>query len=411
MVKNYFISGNLFIPAIIAALIFNDLHFIPGHREAEIIILFMIVAKFVIGHRVAFAIPRSLHEYVFLIFILYMSINVLMSNIVNNVSLHWLLYFLMFLPLIAESKNTLYWSLHRRKKIINLVVNFLLVSIMFGFVSRFIDFSSSPITITMLLVPISAFLPFAIFNVKYGSQKQRTMAYVVLISCLFQIMLESSRGALVIYLVSVLIGFWAIGLSKKSIKDFLLLSPLIVIALTGLALNIDIVTIFSDTLLIFGGTVEDTGALKDIDRILNYVAMIEFFQQSSLSTIFFGTGFRSAWLYVGESLSYLYDTFLPYLDYSKDQTIIGIPGIIINIGVFGMMLICIMFTTSIFSASQGLPYRWKIFIAISILGILARNFGNDLTTNVLFIMAAMPFGIYSLLASCIRDIESKKIDN
>ena len=150
-----------------------------------------------------------------------------------------------------------------------------MLSVLIGLISRLLDPGALPITITMLLLPISVFIPFAIFNIKYGSIKNRYMAYLVIILCLFQIMLESSRGALVIYFATVFLGFWAIGFSRKIFKDLLLLSPILFVALFVLLISVDVLAIINDTLLIFGGTAE-SGAIKDIDRFLNYAAMFEF---------------------------------------------------------------------------------------------------------------------------------------
>ena len=118
----------------------------------------------------------------------------------------------------------------------------------------------------------------------------------------------------------VFLGFWAIGFSRKIFKDLLLLSPILFVALFVLLISVDVLAIINDTLLIFGGTAE-SGAIKDIDRFLNYAAMFEFYQNTNLITILLGTGFRSAWIHVAPYLTNLYDILLPQLDYSKDQTI------------------------------------------------------------------------------------------
>ena len=406
--KNYLVSGNLFFPSVLIAILLSDIHFIPGNREVELLILALIGIKIIFGYKVSFLFPRSFHEYVFLIFIAYMCINVVMSIFVNSISFHWLFYFLMFLPLMSEAKKITNWDIQRKINMINLIVKFLLIYVITGLISRVIDLSSTPIVVTMLLIPVSAFMPFAIFNIKYGSQKNRILSYTLLLLCLFQIMLESSRGALVIYFVTVFLGFWAIGLSKRFLKDMTLLFPITVLAIIGLLASTDVVTTISDTLLIFGGTVE-SGALKDIDRFLNYIAMVEFFQESSLGTILFGTGIRSAWIHASLYLTDLYDILLPSLDYSQDKTIIGIPGIIINTGIIGIILLIFTFVTNTLFVIKDLSFKWKIFIAFSILGVFARNFGNDITTNAILMFAIMPFGIYWFLAICLKDVEKINI--
>ena len=103
--KKYLVSSNLFFPSVLIAILLSDIHFIPGNREVELLILALIGIKIIFGYKVSFLLPRSFHEYVFLIFIAYMCINVVMSMVVNSVSFHWLLYFLMFLPLMSEAKK------------------------------------------------------------------------------------------------------------------------------------------------------------------------------------------------------------------------------------------------------------------------------------------------------------------
>jgi hypothetical protein len=407
--KNFFlVSSNLFIPSVLISILLSDIHFVPGHREVELLILALIAFKLIAGRNISLLFPKSFHEHLFLFLIIYICINIIMSILVNGVSFHWLLYFLMFLPLASEAKNIERWEIQKKLKSINLIVNFLLIYVIFGLASRVIDFSSTPIDVTMLLIPISAFMPFVIFNVKYGSQKNRIIAYIIIILCLFQILLESSRGALIIYFVTICFGFWAIGFSRRALKDIFLLSPLIVFSIFFILVSIDVTSIVNDTILVFGGTAE-SGALKDIDRFLNYAAMIQFFEKSSLGTMLFGTGFRSAWIHASPYLTNLYDILLPNLDYSKDETIIGIPGIIINIGIIGTLLLIFTFLSSIFFSTKDLDYKWRFFLAISILGVFARNFGNDITTNAILMFVIMPYGIYWFLASCIKD--KKKINN
>ena len=404
MTKNYRIYNNIFFLSVFFSVFLSDFHFIPGHREAELAIIGLLGLKLIGGYKLSFVMPKSFHEYCFLIFTAYMCLNIVISMIINGVSFHWLLYFLMFLPLMHEAKKTSGWDIAQKKNAITLVVNFLLLSVLIGLISRLLDPGALPITITMLLLPISVFIPFAIFNIKYGSIKNRYMAYLVIILCLFQIMLESSRGALVIYFATVFLGFWAIGFSRKIFKDLLLLSPILFVALFVLLISVDVLAIINDTLLIFGGTAE-SGAIKDIDRFLNYAAMFEFYQNTNLITILLGTGFRSAWIHVAPYLTNLYDILLPQLDYSKDQTIIGLPNIIVNTGILGFALLVLTSISSIFFVIKDISLRWKLLFIISILGVLARNFGNDSTTNTLFLFVIMPFGVYWFLASSIKDLE------
>ena len=96
---------------------------------------------------------------------------------------------------------------------------------------------------------------------------------------------------------------------------------------------------------------------------------------------------------------------LPQLDYSKDQTIIGLPNIIVNTGILGFALLVLTSISSIFFVIKDISLRWKLLFIISILGVLARNFGNDITTNTLFLFVIMPFGVYWFLASSIKDLE------
>ena len=183
---------------------------------------------------------------------------------------------------------------------------------------------------------------------------------------------------------------------------------MVAIALVLLVANVDMGAIVDDTLLIFSDFVEpDQEDLKDLDRYLNFLAVFDFFQDSSASTILFGTGYRSAWLYVSPYLEFLYATFMPNLDYSKDATIIGFPGLLVDSGVIGLLLFFALFMATILSTIKDLPFRWKLLIVVTVFGVFARNYGNNVSANAITMLVIMPYGVFWLLSNTLQSIQSK----
>jgi hypothetical protein len=169
-------------------------------------------------------------------------------------------------------------------------------------------------------------------------------------------------------------------------------------------------TIIDDTLLIFSDFVEpDQEELKDLDRYLNFSAVFDFYQDSSATTLLFGTGYRSAWLYVSPYLELLYAESMPNLDYSGDQTIIGFPGLLVDIGVVGLLLFFMMFMATILSTIKDLPFRWQLLIAVTVFGVFARNYGNNVSTNAITMLVIMPYGVFWFLSNTLQSIRSEAV--
>jgi len=400
------ISVNFFLVSVILSIVLSDIQFLPGNREVEFFILLLLTFKFLISN-LHIVKPVHVHDFLFLIFTVYMLTNVYMGVIYNDLSLHWFLFFLMFYPLMSEAKKISRWSLLKKKKAISSLVNALLLFNLIGFSFYIVDLPSMGITPTKLLLPLIAFSPFAIFNIKYGSNKDRFIAYLTLFVCYAFIMAESSRGTLVIYSVIVSIGVWIVGVKTVIVRDSAKIVPMLAISLILLVANIDMGTIIDDTLLIFSDLVEpDQDELKDLDRYLNFLAVFDFFQAASINTILFGTGFRSSWLYVAPYLELLYEIFMPNLDYSKDLSVIGFPGLLVDIGVIGLFLFFTLFSAAILSNIKGLPFRWKLLIAVTIFGVFMRNYGNNVSANAITMLVIMPYGVLWLLSNAIRAILS-----
>ena len=404
------IQVNLFLVSIILSIVLSDIQFLPGNREVEFSILLLIAFKF-LCNAIYLIKPKYTHDYLFLIYTAYMLINVSLGVVYNDLSLHWVFFFLMVYPLMSESRKLSEWSILRKKEVIGSVVGALLIYNVLGLSFYILDLAAFGINPTKLLLPIIAFLPFVIFNINYGSNKDRYVAYLTILISFAFIMIESSRGTLLIYFVSLSIGLWIIGARTVLKRDLAKLFPILAISLFLLVSNIDMGTIIDDTLLIFSDFVEsDQENLKDLDRYLNYSAVFDFYQDSSASTILFGTGFRSAWLYVSPYLEFLYAEFMPTLDYSGDQTIIGFPGLLVDIGVVGLLLFFLMFIATIFSTIKGLPFRWKLLIAVTVFGVFARNYGNNVSTNVITMLVIMPYGVFWFLSNALQSIPSQAAD-
>ena len=404
------IQVNLFLVSIILSIVLSDIQFLPGNREVELSILLLIAFKF-LCNAIYLIKPKYTHDYLFLIYTAYMLINVSLGVVYNDLSLHWVFFFLMVYPLMSESRKLSEWSILRKKEVIGSVVGALLIYNVLGLSFYILDLAAFGINPTKLLLPIIAFLPFVIFNINYGSNKDRYVAYLTILISFAFIMIESSRGTLLIYFVSLSIGLWIIGARTVLKRDLAKLFPILAISLFLLVSNIDMGTIIDDTLLIFSDFVEsDQENLKDLDRYLNYSAVFDFYQDSSASTILFGTGFRSAWLYVSPYLEFLYAEFMPTLDYSGDQTIIGFPGLLVDIGVVGLLLFFLMFIATIFSTIKGLPFRWKLLIAVTVFGVFARNYGNNVSTNVITMLVIMPYGVFWFLSNALQSISSQAAD-
>jgi hypothetical protein len=401
---------NLFAISVILSIILSDLQFVAGHREAEMIILLLLAFKFIFRNVVLLR-PKNKYDYLFLLYSGYMLLNVTGGIIFNDLSSHWLLFFLMFFPLMSEARKITKFNLPDKRKFITLIVNALLVFNLIGIVFYVFEFNNSIFTINSLLLPITVFLPFSIFNIKYGVRRDKIIAYIAICFSLVFIMLESSRGTLMLFFIGSLIGLWVIGISKFILKDLRMLLILLIVPFMLMTGSIDIVTIIDDTVLIIKDLFEsDQGNLKDLDRYLNYIAMLEFFEDSNLSTVLFGTGYRSAWIYVSPYLESLYGYYMPNLDYSKDQTVIGFAGLIVDIGVVGFLLLVAAFFGSVFSSIKIMPFRWKILIAFTILSLLARNYGNNITINMITMLVIMPYGIFYFLSSVLYDMKALTIN-
>ena len=399
---------NIFSVSVIASILLSDIQFITGHREVEIIILMLLAFKF-ISKEISLLRPKNSHDFLFLFFIVYMLINTSIGIVIDNLSLHWLLFFLLFLPLISEAKRFSKYRLISRKRLIVLIVGALLVFNLISLMFFIFDFRGTIFTINSLLLPITVFLPFCIFSIKYGKSRDKVFAYIVILLSFILIILESSRGALMMFLVNMLVGLWVIGFARFIKRDAIILLMLIIVPSIFLIRDIDIATIMNDTIVIISDLFEDNKEqIHDFDRYLNYIAMFDFFKDSSISTVLFGTGYRSSWLYVAPYLEHLYAYNMPNLDYSNDRTVIGIPGIIVDIGIVGFLLLVSVFFSSMFHSTKDLPFRWKLLLMITILSLLARNYGNNVTSNVITMLVIMPYGVLYLLSSVLRDM---KIDN
>jgi hypothetical protein len=308
---------------------------------------------------------------------------------------------------MSESKKISEWSILRKKKFISSVVGALLMFNLLGLLFYIVDLTALGIKPTKLLLPITAFLPFAIFNIEYGSNKDRFLAYLTILVSFAFIMIESSRAALLIYFATVSIGLWVIDVRTVIKRDLAKLAPMLAISLVLLIANIDMGTIIDDTLLVFSDFIESNpDDLKDLDRYLNFLAVFDFYQASSATTILFGTGYRSAWLYVSPYLEFLYGVVMPNLDYSGDQTIIGFAGLLVDIGVVGLLLFFTMFIATILSTIKGLPFRWKLLIAVTVFGVFARNYGNNVSANAITMLVIMPYGVFWFLSNALQSIRS-----
>jgi hypothetical protein len=403
------ISVNLFLLSIVFSIVLSDIHFLPGNREVELFILLLLAFKFSCNNLYLVK-PKYTRDFLFLIYTAYMLINVSSGVIYNGLSLHWLLFFLMAYPLMSEAKKISEWTILRKKKAISSLVNALLVFNLFGFLFYIVDLSAIGIKPTKLLLPIIAFLPFAIFNIKYGSNKDRFFAYLTILLSFSLIMVESSRGTLMVSFAILSIGLWIIGVKTLIRRDMIKLAPILAISLVLLMANIDMGTIIDDTLLIFSDFVEpDQEKLKDLDRYLNFSAVFDFYQDSSATTILFGTGFRSSWLYVSPYLEFLYAESMPSLDYSKDQAIIGFPGLLVDIGVIGLLLFFMMFMATILSTIKDLPFRWQLLIAVTVFGVFARNYGNNVSTSAITMLVIMPYGVFWFLSNTLQSIRSEAV--
>ena len=140
----------------------------------------------------SFVMPKSFHEYCFLIFTAYMCLNIVISMIINGVSFHYFIFFNVF-TFKFKAKN-IWLGYCQKKNAITLGCKFLLLSVLIGLISRPLDPGALPITITMLLLPISVFIPFgAILNMDLLKQIHGLFGYNFMFISNYA---ESSRGAL-----------------------------------------------------------------------------------------------------------------------------------------------------------------------------------------------------------------------
>ena len=98
---------------------------------------------------------------------------------------------------------------------------------------------------------------------------------------------------------------------------------------------------------------------------------------------------------------------MPNLDYSKDATIIGFPGLLVDSGVIGLLLFFALFMATILSTIKDLPFRWKLLIVVTVFGVFARNYGNNVSANAITMLVIMPYGVFWLLSNTLQSIQSK----
>ena len=157
--------------------------------------------------------------------------------------------------------------------------------------------------------------------------------------------------------------------------------------------------LFTDTFTFITELFSDTELIetRDLDRHIHLLASLESIN-IDLKHFLFGYGFRSEGVILSKSVFYYYQTYLPnlnfYTELNNQNNIdsFGIPALIVNYGISGIMLLSIYITFFCRNLFTKTNLEFKIIITLILSFTLMRLYGNNFLSDYFLYALIMPNG-------------------
>jgi|GEM_PF-5059052 len=404
---------------------FQDLQFTQRQIENKVILLAVVFALFLARkHRIRNEVSSSLgtniyQEAFFLFFICFLVIQSLRGSFVywrGITGFYWAIQFLLVGYVgskifagkyIFPADN--FRIFYRVRSVITYSLcaytsGVLLMKLMPGSIFERINITNP--SNTVLFFPVTLLLPIIILSIKDGGNFEKFCALSSWLFAFAGIVVSSSRGALIPFIAISLLGFLYVIRSKNVIKS---LVTAMIIAMIGCAIcSASYKTAFVQTCLqtLLDGVQStevffkrDSEITRDLDRKLHLVATWDSINEDCVH-LFFGYGYRVAGLILAPRLEYLYDIYLPHLDFvselgnENDVATFGISSMTVDfglIGVTGFVLLFSMVGGMIIKRTWGL---WRIILLMDLVFVFMRLYGNNFLSYPLFYLALAPNGVF-----------------
>jgi hypothetical protein len=242
-----------------------------------------------------------------------------------------------------------------------------------------------------LLFPSTCLAPLVYLHSRYDKIAWRRAAIVVSVMGLYCSAILSSRASLVPLLLFFVASF--AGQMRRAIA----ISTTVIFALLAVtpAVLTDAIQTVQDSVRNPEETVDISGAPRDYDRIVHYIASFELAENDRLVALF-GVGFRLAGVYLAPSLADYYRMSLPGLDFEVelgsfyDSYTFGWNGLLTDLGFVGILLILALVWSNasmIIKHTNGLT-RLVFFLSLAV--FVARLFTNSYSGQIMFYLFLIP---------------------
>lgn len=302
---------------------------------------------------------------------------------------------------LADIRKTIFWSFH-----------FYLLLILVLELIPLEAFSALNLNrpVTTLLLPITLCLPIVFLSIKHGSVIERWAAYVAWLLCFALTFLASSRATLIPLVIGSLLGSVHIFNFAKTFRALLVALP---IAFGAVVYSWDSITesdlyaaieaTWQDAFSVFEDGSTDIEESHDADRLIHLAVTAELMLSDSRLGLV-GTGFRTSGVYLAAPLLKWYQEHLPHLDFeeelgdAEDVVTFGIPALLIELGLLGVVLILFCWFTlfrRILAYSTG---AWRMLLLLTLSALPLRLIGNNVLDAPLFYLAFAPGGLIVFFA-------------
>ena len=308
-------------------------------------------------------------------------------------SFRWILFFIFIIIINNFFKNINFDNIE--VLFTSILKGYLLILILYiiTFFLKKLYFPDLQIGRGFLFFPLT-FISFLSYIFK--KYKFHKISWLILCLSIISVLLSSSRGALLPVFVA---GFLIFLKSSYKIKftSLLFLSMIFFININEFS------QLFSDTFTFITElfTSSEIIETRDLDRHIHLIASLESIMIDSKHFLF-GYGFRSEGVILAESVFYYYKTYLPNLNFYTELNnpnnidSFGIPALIVNYGIFGLILLSTYMTFFCRYLFTKTNLEFKIIITLILSLSFMRLFGNNFLSDYFLYALIMPNGFLTM---------------